>query len=128
MTRSLSPIAVAMLTAMATPAQAQTLYDGTASSSIHVESVTSSDAGKAIVMSVRNARLVPYVIYVWREGQKSDADALQARLATITTDVKTPGPTARASIPPPLSPSPSTISPGASRGASLRSRSRAPRA
>jgi hypothetical protein len=70
------------------PARAQTLYDGTASSSVHVESTSSSDAGKAIVMSVRNARLVPYVIYVWRD-QQSDADALQARLAMVTTDVKT---------------------------------------
>ena len=75
--------------AASAPARAQTLYDGTASSSAHIESTSSSDAGKAIVMSVRNARLVPYVIYVWRDQQQSDADALQARLATITTDVKT---------------------------------------
>ncbi len=75
--------------ALAAPASGQTLYDGTASSSVHVESTTSSDAGKAIVMSVKNARLVPYVIYVWRDPHQSDADALQARLATITTDVKT---------------------------------------
>jgi hypothetical protein len=88
MTRSLPPIAVAMLAWTVAPAFAQTLYDGTASSSVHIESVSSSDAGKATVMSVRNARLVPYVIHVWRD-QQSDADALQARLATITTDVKT---------------------------------------
>ncbi|HXP73902.1 MAG TPA: hypothetical protein VN823_07125 [Stellaceae bacterium] len=89
MTRNLSLLALAMLIALIAPARAQTLYDGTASSSVHVESTSSSDAGKAIVMSVRNARLVPYVIYVWRDQQQSDADALQARLATITTDVKT---------------------------------------
>src|SRR5262249_51450810 len=75
--------------ALSPPAWGQTLYDGTASSSVHVESTTSGDAGKTIVMSVKNARLVPYVIYVWRDAQQSDADALQARLATITTDVKT---------------------------------------
>jgi hypothetical protein len=88
MTRSLALVALGAVT-LAAPAWGQTLYDGTASSSVHVESTTSSDAGKAIVMSVKNARLVPYVIYVWRDAQQSDADALQARLATITTDVKT---------------------------------------
>ena len=81
-------VALATL-ALTAPAWGQTFYDGTASSSVHVESTSSSDAGRAIVMSVRNARLVPYVIYVWRDGQPSDADALQARLATITTEVKT---------------------------------------
>jgi hypothetical protein len=81
----LSRLALAALIGLAAPVRAQTLYDGSASSSVHVESTTSSDAGKAIVMSVRNARLVPYVIYVWRDQQQSDADALQARLATITT-------------------------------------------
>lgn len=90
MTRHLSRFALVMLAlAASAPARAQTLYDGTASSSAHIDSVSSSDAGKAIVMSVRNARLVPYVIYVWRDPQQSDADALQARVATITTDVKT---------------------------------------
>lgn len=88
MTRHLSPIAVVMLACTVAPALAQTLYEGTASSSVHVESVASSDAGKAVVMSVRNARLLPYVIRVWRD-QQSDADALQARLATVTTEVKT---------------------------------------
>ena len=89
MRRYLSLLALSALTILAAPVRAQTLYDGTASSSVHVESTSSSDAGKAIVMSVRNTRLVPYVIYVWRDQQQSDADALQARLATITTDVKT---------------------------------------
>ena len=88
MTRILGLAALGAL-ALAAPASAETLYDGAASSSVHVESTGSSDAGKAIVMSVRNARLVPYVIYVWRDPPQSDADALQARLATITTDVKT---------------------------------------
>lgn len=87
MTRIL-PLLVGALS-LTVPALGQTLYDGTASSSVHVESTTSSDAGKAIVMSVKNARLVPYVVYVWRDAQQSDADALQARLATITTNVKT---------------------------------------
>src|SRR6266567_1484951 len=82
-------LCVLLSLALISPVRAQTLYDGTASSSVHVESTSSSDAGKAIVMSVRNARLVPYVIYVWRDQQQSDADALQARLATITSDVKT---------------------------------------
>ena len=88
--KRLAPIAViaALAPLAVAPAAAQTLYDGTASSSVHVESTSSSDAGRAIVMSVKNARLVPYVIYVWRDAQQSDADALQARLATITTDVK----------------------------------------
>jgi hypothetical protein len=88
MTRNLPWAALGAL-ALASPLHAQTLYDGTASSSVHVESTSSSDAGKAIVMSVKNARLVPYVIYVWRDPQQSGADALQARLATVTTDVKT---------------------------------------
>lgn len=83
-----SLLALATVVGMIAPAHAETLYDGTAASSAHIESASSSDAGKAIVMSVRNARLVPYVIYVWRD-QQSSADALQARLATITTDVKT---------------------------------------
>ena len=87
MTRILPLLAGAL--SLTVPAWGQTLYDGTASSSVHVESTTSSDAGKAIVMSVKNARLVPYVVYVWRDAQQSDADALQARLATITTNVKT---------------------------------------
>jgi len=87
-TRNLALLALAMLIGLIAPARTQTLYDGTATSSVHVESVSSSDAGKAIVMSVRNARLVPYVIYVWRDPQ-ADADAPRARLATITTDVKT---------------------------------------
>jgi hypothetical protein len=89
MTGNLSWAALGALVLTASAAWAQTSYDGTASSSVHVESTTSSDAGRAIVMSVKNARLVPYVIYVWRDAQQSDADALQARLATITTDVKT---------------------------------------
>jgi len=81
--------ALAALLAVSAPAAAQTLYDGTASSSVHIESTSSSESGRAIVMSVKNARLVPYALYVWRDPQQSDADALQARLATITTDVKT---------------------------------------
>ena len=89
MTRRRALIALASLVAMTTTAHAQTLYDGTTESSVHIESVNSSDAGRAIAMSVKNARLVPYVIYVWRDAQQSDAEALQARLATITTDVKT---------------------------------------
>jgi hypothetical protein len=89
MMKSATFAALGALIALGAPAAAQTLYDGTASSSVHIESTTSSDAGKAIAMSVKNARLVPYVVYVWRDAQQSDADALQARLATITTNVKT---------------------------------------
>jgi hypothetical protein len=88
MTRQFSLLALAAVTGLSPLVHAQTFYDGTAASSVHIESASSSDAGKAIVMSVRNAQLVPYVIYVWRD-QQSSADALQTRLATITTDVKT---------------------------------------
>jgi hypothetical protein len=89
MTRRVSSAALCALLSAAPAAWAQTSYDGTASSSVHIESTSSSDASKAILMRVKNARLVPYVIYVWRDAQQSDADALQVRLATITTDVTT---------------------------------------
>ena len=89
MTTHRSLITLASLIAMTTTAHAQALYDGTAESSVHIESVNSTEAGKAMVMRVKNARLVPYVIYVWRDPQQSDADALRARLATVTTAVMT---------------------------------------
>jgi hypothetical protein len=80
-------LALPLMMALA-PARAETPYDGTASSSVHVERVTSAD-GTAIVMSVRNARLVPYVVYVWPNQQTDAQEVLQTRLATVTTDVKT---------------------------------------
>src|SRR5713226_3482844 len=91
MTRAVSLLALAALTGLFALAssRAETLFDGTASSSVRVERVTNADGEAAIVMSVRNARLVPYYLMVWH-GSGSDAKSdLQVRLATITTDVKT---------------------------------------
>jgi hypothetical protein len=58
-------------------ADAQTFHELSAASSAHVEITQDGN----VAMRARNARLVPYVLY--------DGDQNSARLATITTDVRT---------------------------------------
>jgi len=69
--------AVALVLGVAGVADAQTVHELSAASSARVEITQDGN----VAMRARNARLVPYVLY--------DGDKNNARLATITTDVRT---------------------------------------